>query len=168
MDLNSMEERLIAEFSNDLLTFEYYMFVRDGIVYGEYSDYNADDPVYRILRRKADGIELTALPMDHEISIFSAADGVLYGMQSEIVEDAEAYIYKENLVMYDLYSRELTMIALDDNEALSYTEMRPRIAVKNGSIYYYVQDQTNGAEALKSVSLNGGEISTIVKSVPLY
>lgn len=169
MNLEALAETMIAEFSDDLLVFEYYMCLQDGVVYGEFSDYNPDDAVYKVVRRRINGEELPAIDFSNkEIGILGVEDGMLYGIRRDVIEDSEHYIYDEYLVMYDLYGGMLTEVAIEENETLTYAELRPRIAVKNGRVYYVVQDETNGAEALKSVSLNGDDVRTLVKSGPLY
>lgn len=169
MRLDAPAETKIAELSDDPLIFEYYMFIEDGVVYGEYSDYNPDEAIYKVLRRKVNGGELPALELDAEdTGVLCAADGVLYGIQTNIIEYDDCYAYEEYLVMYDLAGDSVMRIAMDENEALTYTEVRPRIAVENGRIYFCVQDTTNGAEALKSAALNGDDVITLVKSAPLY
>ena len=75
---------------------------------------------------------------------------------------------KEYIVAYDLDTDELAMFEIDENDAMYYTEARPRIAVENNRIYYYVQDEADGAESLKSVALDGTDDRTLVRSAPLY
>lgn len=169
MNLEVLAETKIAELSDDLLIFDYYMFVEDGVVYGEYSDYNPDEAIYKVLRREENGNELPALELDGgDTSLLCVDDGVLYGVQTKIVEYDDSYSYDEYLVVYDLHSGVQMRLAMEENEAMTYTEVRPRIAVANGRIYYYVQDTTNGAEALKSVALTGDDVRMLIKSEPLY
>ena len=84
------------------------------------------------------------------------------------IDDGEYSTYKEYIVAYDLDTDELAMFEIDENEAMSYTESRPRIAVENDRIYYYVQAEADGAESLKSIALDGIDDRTLVKSAPLY
>ena len=83
-------------------------------------------------------------------------------------EDGGYSDYKEYIVVYDLDTEELAMLEIDENEAMYYTEARPRIAVENDRIYYYVQAEADGAESLRSMALDGTDDRTLVKSAPLY
>ena len=170
MNLEAMAETMIAELSDDLLVFEYYMFVEDGVIYGEYSDYNPDDAVYRIMRRQVNGYELPALDMGNkDITILCVEDGRFYGLEGNYTEyDDGSYSYEEYLVIYDLHSGALLRFAFDENETMFYTEVRPRIAVVDDHVYYYVMNETNGAESLKSMSLTGEDLGLLVKGEPLY
>jgi len=169
MNLEVLAETMLAEISDSDLIFEYYMFCQDGVVYAERSDYREDEAVYEIIRRQVNGEELPALQFgDNDILVLCAKDGVLYGLQGVFEEYSDSYTYSEYIVAYDLESGSIELFAIDANEAMSYTEARPRIAVENDRIYYYVQDESNGAESLKCMMLDGSGIRTLAKSAPLY
>ena len=169
MNLEALAETMIAEISDSDQVFEYYLLYQDGVVYGEYSDYSADETTYKIIRRQENGHELSSLQFgEGDTQILCVEDGVFYGFQGVFFEDGGYSDYKEYIVAYDLDTDELAMFEIDENEAMSYTESRPRIAVENDRIYYYVQAEADGAESLRSMALDGTDDRTLVKSAPLY
>lgn len=167
LDTETLTEEKLAEISDEDLIFEYYTFLEDGVVYGEYFDYTQDTSVHRILRRKTDGEELPPLDIWDEISVLRVRDGVLYGVQTDWYETETYYFTREYIVAHDLTTGKQTQIPLGADEAMYYTEMRPCIAVVNGRVLYYTQDETDGTEYVKSASV-GGDVITLIKSEPLY
>lgn len=169
MDLETLTETTIAEISDDLLTFEFYQIARDGVVYGEYSNFNADEAVFQVIRRRADGTELPALNLNNnDIMILCVEDNILFGYLEVYTETEESYTVEERIVMYDLVTGGQTGFTVDGDEVLGYTESRPAVTVSGGRVYFRVQERESGAELLKSMAMDGSDVRTLVRSKPAY
>lgn len=77
MNLEVCAETRIADLTVSNLVLEDYVFVQDGIVYAEYSDYSGERTECRIDRRMANGEALPPLELKDELILICVNDGVL-------------------------------------------------------------------------------------------
>ena len=168
MNLEVLAETQIAELNEEPQVVERYICIHDEVVYGEWDCYS-DEIACRVLRRNVNGNEMSPIELGEESAvILCVADGVLYSVQVQSTEIDHYYTYAEYLVMHDLLRGTQTRLAMEENEAMICMELRPKIAVNDGRVYYYVQDMDNGTEILKSASLNGDDVVTLLKSAPMF
>lgn len=83
-------------------------------------------------------------------------------------EDETSEHAMDAVTIVDVYTGEIKVIEPSKDETLYFAEGLPQIAVLNGSMYFYVMNTDDGSDSLKVMNLDGSNISTLIKSDPIY
>ena len=130
-----------------------YARVMDGVVYGLAVDYSQDQPTAAVKRVTAQGEALADIPVPAG-EIAGAGEGKLYLVASYFDEQG-GFVQADQLIEVDVKSGQWTQINGERQEALCYSEAKPRVALAAGRLYYLDFDAPRSAVRLSSVNRDG-------------
>lgn len=170
MNLEVLAETKLADIDEGQLVFDDYTMLCDGVVYGERFDYQKNpDGEVSIIGVKSSGEMVRPVFLEEGDSIDGsyAMNSMYFGTGRNSYEEGDDYYSCDVIMSIDMDNGEIVEIELPANEAVSYTELTPRIAVIDGRIYYYVYDWDEATESLKAMNMDGSDVRTLIKSEPL-
>lgn len=155
------QEVLLAQTGQSPDQSVYYSRVMDGVVYGMAVDYSQDPPTAAIKRVTTAGEALPDIQVPAG-DIAAARDGQLYLCCSNFDEEG-GFAQADLLIRADAQSGQWTQLNQARQEALCYSEARPRLAVADGWIYYLDFDMERSAVRLCRVNAEGGDHSLLAQ-----
>ncbi len=162
-DLSTLSEKRLASYPTDYSIIDSYTMVENGIVYGMRYDYSASEGNTTLLRVTKDGTRLADVPLT-DASAFSLScvqDGMVYLVSSTFTITEDDFIQTDCIVALNPETSVQTTLNPDSMDMLAYSESDPAVKVVGGRIYFSAYDMERWALCLKSMNLDGSDITLL-------